>query len=118
MKTACSTVNLSDKLIACVLIAVCVAVGALGLVLPIIPGLLFLALGAVIAAKHFPWLDRRLRGHRALGKHLDDADRFFDLGFSAKLRVAGWLCLKVAIDSLAAMSALMRKWAPRKEARR
>ncbi|HEX5419430.1 MAG TPA: DUF454 family protein, partial [Gammaproteobacteria bacterium] len=109
MKTVRPAVKLPGKLIACVLIAACVVLGALGLVLPIIPGLLFLALAALLAAKHFPWLDERLRRHRALRRHLDDADRFIGLKFAAKLRMAGWLGLKVIAGSLAAMSALVIK---------
>ena len=99
----------SQKVIACVLVLACVVVGVAGLVLPIIPGLLFLLIAAFIAAKHFPWVDTRLRSHRAIGKHLNNADRLRKLSLPEKVQVAGWLCLKMLVDGLAFVSSLVAK---------
>jgi uncharacterized membrane protein YbaN (DUF454 family) len=93
--------SLSGKLVACVLVLACVAVGVVGLVLPVIPGLLFLAIAALIAARHFPSLAARLRRHRAFDRHLNKADGFLALRRPQKIQVAGWLCVKVFLDSLA-----------------
>ena len=63
--------NATAKLIACVVILVCLAVGLAGLILPIIPGLLFLGLAALIAARHSPALERLFRSNATLSGYLD-----------------------------------------------
>jgi uncharacterized membrane protein YbaN (DUF454 family) len=78
-------------------------------VLPIIPGLLFLAIAAFIAAKNFPAVDARLRTHRSFDKHLNNVDRFSTLGLPAKVQVAGWLFLKVVIDGLIFVRSFLTK---------
>jgi uncharacterized membrane protein YbaN (DUF454 family) len=101
--------SLSGKVIACVVVPACVVVGAAGLVLPIIPGLLFLAIAAFIAAKHFPWVDTRLRRHRVMGKHLNNADRFRNLSLPEKVQVGGWLSVKMLVDGLAYIRSFVAK---------
>lgn len=64
----------SLKLIAGVVVLACLALGAIGLLLPIVPGLLFLAIAACVAASHFPAFGTRLRRNRTLGRFLDRAD--------------------------------------------
>lgn len=59
------------KLIATAVIAFLVVLGVLGLLLPIIPGLLFLAIAAVVAASYFPTVERLLGRNRTLARHLD-----------------------------------------------
>ena len=46
--------GISTKLIACGVIVVCVLLGLAGLILPLIPGLLFIAIAAIVAAKLSP----------------------------------------------------------------
>ena len=46
--------DVTAKLIACAVIVACLALGAIGLLLPLIPGLLFLAVAATVAAKLSP----------------------------------------------------------------
>lgn len=82
------------KGVAAVAVAACVAVGVVGLVLPVIPGLLFLAIAVLIAARYFPAFGARLRGHRVLARHMSRADAFCRLRLAAKIRLAGLLCLK------------------------
>ncbi len=93
--------------------AVCLVLGAAGLILPIIPGLLFLAIGAFIAAKHFPWVEGRLRRSRTLAGHLDRANAFSSLSFTDKLRVGGLACAQLVLTALAALGALLTKLAGR-----
>jgi uncharacterized membrane protein YbaN (DUF454 family) len=101
--------NPSQKITALVLVLACVVIGLFGLVLPIIPGLLFLAIAAFIAAKHFPSVDARLRAHRAIDKHLNNADRFRNLSLPAKVQIAGWLCLKMMVDGLVLVRSFLAK---------
>lgn len=91
----------TGKLVAVVLVVACIAIGVLGLLLPIIPGLLFLALAALVAARHFPAVGRRLRRHGRLGGYLDRGDRYLDLGWRHKLEVAGLVCVKLLLDGIA-----------------
>lgn len=101
--------DLPAKLAACLLILVCVALGIVGLIVPIVPGLVFLAIAVVIVARHFPWLGRRLRRNRTIGVHLERVDRFLDLRFWSKVQVAGLICAKLLLDGLALVSALVTR---------
>lgn len=96
--------TLSLKLIACVAVLACLALGIIGLFLPLIPGLIFLALAAVILARLFPSVGRRLRRSEAFGTHFDWANTFMDLNIRDKLRLAGLMTVKLVIDGVAAVS--------------
>ncbi len=112
MKTRANRLDgLPAKLAACLLILVCVALGIVGLIVPIVPGLVFLALAVVIVARHFPSMGRRLRGNRTIGVHLERADRFLDLPLRRRVQVAGLICAKVLLDALAFLSALVTRLA-------
>jgi uncharacterized membrane protein YbaN (DUF454 family) len=45
-----------------------VLLGVIGIILPIMPGLVFLVPGLMILAEQFPWLDRHLNKWIAWGK--------------------------------------------------
>lgn len=93
--------NLTSKLIACFLIVICFAVGAVGLVLPIIPGLLFVAIALMIVARYFPSVDRRLRKNRTIGSYLESSEGFGRLSFGKKLQYGALLCLRLFVDAVA-----------------
>ena len=88
------------RILALFCVIACLVLGLAGLLLPIIPGLFFLALAAMIAARHIPSLDRWLRKNRTMRSYLDSGQGFFSLHFLEKIRFVAWLCLKVCIDSL------------------
>lgn len=88
------------KLLAAMAVLALVAAGLIGLVLPVIPGLLFLALAGLVVARHVPSVDARLRRHRSLGRQMHRVDRFFDLDLRDQVRVAGLVTLKGALDVL------------------
>ncbi len=77
-------ISLLAKLFAGIFIVICLAVGVVGLILPIIPGLLFLAIAAMIAARHSPSLDRWLRKNRVIGSYLDSGEGFLTLSWLQK----------------------------------
>lgn len=97
------------RLLACLWAFVCLVLGALGLVLPIIPGVLFLALGVLIVARHFPSVRRWLRRMPPIGRHMDRADRFLDLSFWRKVQVGALLCLKMFVDGIAFVTERLRR---------
>lgn len=102
MQTETSTFdNLSTKVIACAVIIACLALGAVGLILPLIPGLLFLAVAAVIAAKLSPSFEQMLRQNPTLSGYLDRTDGFAALPFGKKIQVACLLFVKMLIDGVA-----------------
>ena len=68
--------SLLAKLLTLMFVLICLAVGVVGLILPIIPGLLFLAIAAMIAARHSPSLDRWLWKNRLLRGYLDSGEGF------------------------------------------
>jgi uncharacterized membrane protein YbaN (DUF454 family) len=92
---------LPSKLLACLLALVCVVVGTVGLVLPIIPGFLFLILAVLIVARHFPTIETWLRKSRRFDRHMDRADSFMELPVLDKVRVSGLICVKIVLDTLA-----------------
>ena len=96
-------VNPYAKLVACALVFVCIVLGVVGLVLPIIPGLLFLAIAALIAARYFPSIGSRLRRNRTLGRHMDTADGFLDLPLWRKVQLSCLLCVKFVLDGIASI---------------
>lgn len=99
--------GLLAKLFAGIFIVICLAVGVAGLILPIIPGLLFLAIAAMIAARHSPSLDRWLRKNRVIGNYLDSGEGFLKLSWLRKIQFLLWLCLKIFIDTIMLIFALM-----------
>lgn len=102
MKTQTKLIgDLTAKVIAGLLILFCIAIGAIGLILPVIPGLLFLAFAALIIAKHSSWAERWLRKSRTMSGYLDSADGFLSLPGWEKVRYGAWLCLKMVIDGTA-----------------
>lgn len=101
--------SLLVKLLAFILILICLAVGIVGLILPIIPGLLFLAIAAMIAARHSPATDRWLRKNQVLSNYLDSGRGFFKLNWWGKIQFLLWLCLKIFIDTIVLIFALIAK---------
>jgi uncharacterized membrane protein YbaN (DUF454 family) len=101
--------NVTAKVIACLVILVCLAVGAVGLILPLIPGLLFLAIAAIVAAKHSPALERVLRRNRTMSGYLDSTDGFLALTLPKKIQFGALLCLKMLIDAVAFVVSLVAK---------
>ena len=104
-----ATEALPAKLIACVLAIALIVLGVIGLVLPLIPGLLLLVAAAVIVARYFPSIDGRLRESRIFGRHMEWADVFFTLPLREKIQLGALVSAKVLLDSLTLVgSAVMR----------
>jgi uncharacterized membrane protein YbaN (DUF454 family) len=87
------------KLLALVILLLCVAIGMAGIILPVIPGLLFLALAVLIAARLFPPLGRRLRRNATFAPYMEKTDHFARLSLQGKVKFSCWLVLKVLWDS-------------------
>jgi uncharacterized membrane protein YbaN (DUF454 family) len=101
--------NVSTKLIAAGVIVVCLLLGFAGLILPLIPGLLFLGIAAVVAAKLSPRFAATLRQNDTLRGYLDRTEGFENLALGDKIKLAGLLFVKVLIDGVAFLVAGVMK---------
>jgi uncharacterized membrane protein YbaN (DUF454 family) len=99
--------DVTTKLIACAVIVACLVIGGIGLLLPIIPGLLFIAVAAVVAAKLSPAFEQTLRRSPTLAGYLDRTDGFVGLPLGQKVRVAVLLGVKMLIDGVAVLVAFV-----------
>ena len=93
--------SLTTKLVAILLIVICFAVGAVGLILPIIPGLLFVAIALMIVAHYFPSIGRRLKRNRTIASYLESAEGFRGLSLGKQLQYGCLLCLRLFVDAVA-----------------
>lgn len=115
LRSSRSRGRLAAKAFAVVAVAVCLLIGAVGLVLPIVPGILFLGLAVLIAARWSPGLEKALRRNRTLGGYLDQTAGFERLSAPRQVKLAAWLALKAIVDSIvwtiAACTRLLRRFA-------
>ena len=101
--------SFSTKLIACVVIVACLLLGFAGLILPLIPGLLFLGIAAVVAAKVSPRFAETLRQNDTLRAYLDKTDRLSGVPLAEKIKVVALLLVKALIDGVALLVAGVMK---------
>jgi uncharacterized membrane protein YbaN (DUF454 family) len=95
------------QLLALVILLLCAAIGMLGLILPLIPGFLFIALAAVLVARIFPALGLRLRRYRGFSTLLDSSEGFLRLSLRDKCRYAAWFMLRVLIEGARLLHGLL-----------
>ena len=88
------------KVISFALILFFVALGVVGIVLPIIPGLVFMFIAALIAARHFPALAFVLERNRYSARALRYSNGFMDLGWWDKIRLCFWGTVKVTLEGV------------------
>ena len=101
--------SMTTKLIACVVIVACLELGGIGLLVPIIPGLLFLVIAAAVAARLSPEFNTTLRRNPTLAGYLDKTDGLTGLPLGKKIQVVLLLGVKMLIDGVAlVVSGVMR----------
>lgn len=101
--------NVSTKLIAAGVIVVCLLLGFAGLILPLIPGLLFLGVAAIVAAKFSPRFAETLRQNETMRGYMDRTEGFNELPLDQKIKLAGLLLVKALIDGVAFLVAGVMK---------
>jgi uncharacterized membrane protein YbaN (DUF454 family) len=101
--------HISAKALVFLAIAICLALGLIGLVLPIIPGLLFLAIAAVLLAPHVPALGGWMRRSPMMSRYMDDAERLGDLNLEDQLKLGFFLSLRMLIDGIRFGVAFLRR---------
>jgi uncharacterized membrane protein YbaN (DUF454 family) len=102
MESATPTFDkLATKFIACAVIVACLALGVIGFLLPIVPGLLFLAVAAMVAANLSPAFARTLRRNPTLAGYLDKTEGFNELPLGKKIELVCLLGVRMLIDGVA-----------------
>ena len=103
-KSAADSVSkLSMKFVLATVVVTCIVLGLIGLILPIVPGLLFLFVAAVLVTRYFPAIDGWLRRNGTLARHLDDADRLGRLDLWDQIRVGGLICARLVLEAFEAI---------------
>ncbi len=95
--------NLLKKISLIIFVLVCLFIGIAGLLLPIIPALVFLLLAAIVSAEHSQLMNNFLRKNKTLSTYLDNGKGFANLPLNKKIKYALWLCLKTTMDILLAV---------------
>ena len=86
------------KVFSFALILFFVTLGIVGVLLPILPGLLFLFIAALIGARHFPPLAFLLERNRYSRRAMRYSNGFMDLDWWGKTRLAFWGTVKLTVD--------------------
>lgn len=88
------------KLLSFAFILLFVALGVVGILLPILPGLVFLLIAGVIAARHLPPLAFVLERNRYSRRALRYSNSFMDLDIWDKMRLCFWGTIRLTIDGV------------------
>lgn len=88
------------KVISFALVVFFIALGIVGILLPILPGLLFLLIAALIAARHVPALAFCLEQNRYTYKAMRMSNGFMDLHWWDKIKLGALGTVKLTIDGI------------------
>jgi len=88
------------KALCTVLIAICVVIGVIGLVLPIIPGILFLFIAAFLLAKISPRFETIFKGTSALGKMRKFRRSVTALSIPQRLKLSFWVAARTLVNTV------------------
>ena len=77
-----------------------IALGILGLLLPIMPGFVFLMIAALIAARYFPAFESRLNRNRYTAECMRMHNRFVNLHIWDRVRLCFWGSLKFTLNGI------------------
>jgi uncharacterized membrane protein YbaN (DUF454 family) len=87
------------KLLALLFLGLCLVLGVLGALLPLLPGMVFFGFAALLAAWLCPPLRRVLQRQPQLTPYLDATDGLAALPWRQRVRVLAWVGLKFMVDS-------------------
>lgn len=87
------------KLLAILFLGICLVLGVVGAILPIVPGILFFGFAALIAAWLFPPLRGVLERQPHLSHYMNATAGFSTLPWRRQVRVVAWLSMKFMVDS-------------------
>tara|TARA_B100000700_G_scaffold277087_1_gene324208 strand:- start:107 stop:439 length:333 start_codon:yes stop_codon:yes gene_type:complete len=85
------------------------AIGLLGILIPVIPGILFLGLGMVILVKVYPAVRRIIGDPDYLRRAERRVDAMEDMTWRDRGRLAGWMTLEAIGQAVASLSSMVRR---------
>ena len=88
------------KAVLVVVIGVCLVLGVIGLILPVIPGILFLFIGAILLSKLSTRFASYLRQNTWAQKWLRRGDSFRKLNNAHRLKLSFLMAAKSVVDSM------------------
>ncbi|HTR00490.1 MAG TPA: hypothetical protein VMH83_10890 [Candidatus Acidoferrum sp.] len=101
------------KFLALLLLLLCLGLGMVGLILPVVPGLLFLAFGAMIAGAMFPSFARHLQRFPSLARlltpYLESSHGFMGMSWQGRCKLLLWVTVKVMVDSFMVLWAALAR---------
>ena len=100
--------RLSGGVLVFLVVAACLTLGVIGLILPLVPGLLFLAIAAVMLAPYVPALSDWMRRSPVTRRYMEDADRLHTLELGDRLRLGFLMSLRMLIDAARFAAAFLR----------
>ena len=89
---------ISGKLLFALAFIICLALGLIGLVLPIIPGILFLGIAALMLAPYVPALNNWMHRSPYMRHWLDEVHALKTLQLRDQLRLGALLSLRMMLD--------------------
>ena len=85
----------------CIALIVCfVVVGLIGLVLPIIPGLIFLFIAVILLARISSRFDAVLKRNSTFQGWMKHADTINSLSFSQRVRLSFWMSARIITNAI------------------
>ncbi|MFT4862263.1 MAG: uncharacterized membrane protein YbaN (DUF454 family) [Pseudohongiellaceae bacterium] len=102
--TAAGGKSLAYRAALVAVISVCVVLGVIGLILPIIPGLLFLALAVMLASKLSNRIARWANKVPLFRRWSKPGYAVDDLSTAQRLKLAFWFSARYTVDSLSTIS--------------
>jgi len=103
--SAISSDSQGKKLVYLAISVLMLMVGLAGIILPIIPGLLFLAVALFYLGKVFPSIKSLSDSHPVLGKVNDRIDQMSEVKMWDRVKVAGLMSLEAAASAISAFLA-------------
>ena len=91
---------IAGKIFILVQVVCLIALGVLGLLIPVIPGLLFLMLAALIAARYCPALEAWLSRNRYAAECMRISNGFLNLDIRDRLRLCFWGTAKFTLNGI------------------
>lgn len=97
------------KVLCIALIAFCVVVGLIGLILPVIPGILFLFIAALLLARISHRFDSILKASPTFGGWMKQADPINELSVLRRVKLSFWLCARFTVNGIEAGMSRFKK---------
>lgn len=90
-------------------IAICVVIGLVGLILPIIPGVLFLFVAALLLAKISPRFETILKSTSVLGRVRKFRRSIMVLSVPQRLKLSFWIMARTIVNTVESGIKLVKK---------